>query len=105
MVDSFDLSYVFDPYDKYDREKRKTIRRHNMTLGKESFIIGIILLGLIFYFTFVFKIIPVIIIPFVAFIGLVLSVMQILRQTHALALAGFVLNLFVLIFSMIVLVV
>jgi hypothetical protein len=105
MVDSFNSTYVFDRDDFYNREKRKTIKRHYMTFGKEGFLIGLILVGLVFYFTFVFEIIPVIIVPFIAFFGLVLSVVQLFRQTHALAIAGLGLNLFVLIFSLVAIVI
>lgn len=104
MVDSFDTDYIFDSIDRFDRELKKTVKRHFMTFGKESFLIGLILLGIIFYFTFVFQIIPVIIVPFIAFVGLILSVVQMLRQTHALAIVGFILNTFVLVFSLVVLV-
>ncbi len=100
MVDSFDTNYVFDSFNRFDREVRKATKRHFVTLGKESFLLGIILTGVILYFTFIFKIIPIWVVPFFAIFGLIISIMQMLRQTHALALAGFLLNLFALIISL-----
>ncbi|MEM0465466.1 MAG: hypothetical protein QXW97_02055 [Candidatus Pacearchaeota archaeon] len=100
MVESFDFNYVFDNFNKFDKEIRKTIKRHFLTLGKESFLLGLILISTILYFTFIFKIIPIWVVPFFATFGLILSIMQILRQTHALAIAGFILNLFALLISM-----
>lgn len=82
------------------KEYRKAEKFNMMTLGKESFVLGLILILVISYFTFVFTWIPVFIITIISFIGIIISIMQLLRKTHAMAIAGFLINSFVFVFSL-----
>ena len=67
-------------------------------LGIESFLIAIVILILL-NFQFVRDSINIVVFQLAALFGIVISLFQLLRKTHGLAIAGFVLNVLIFLYT------